>query len=152
MSDRGEAMTRLTRGLLSGITAFVIGQQPADLEEVELMAKLAESIENLKPKDVSSDRVNLIQDTYNKSLGGLSKAINNLEGMVQQQGRYVQFLNANMRSQQFQERNLQGQNPVVRIFNFTVKGAIGLVTQLLTVSGVLSRQMLYATSVTEGDI
>ena len=92
----------------------MIGQQPADLEEVELKAKLVESIENLKPKDTSSDRVNLMQDIYNKSLGDLSKAINNLEGMVRQQGRDVQFMKANMRSQQFQGRNLQGQNPVVR--------------------------------------
>ena len=58
-----------------------------------------------------------------------------------------------MRSQQFQGRNLQGQNPLVRgNFDLTVKGAIGLATQLLTASGGLSHLMLYATSVTEGDI
>ena len=96
--QKGEAETRsiILRGLLPGIKAFVIGQQPADLEEVELKAKLAESIENLKPKDASSDRVNLMQDTYNKSLSDLSKAINNLEGMVRQQGRDVQFMKVNM--------------------------------------------------------
>ena len=114
--QKGEAETRsiILRGLLPGIKAFVIGQQPADLEEVELKAKLAESIENLKPKDASSDRVNLMQDTYNKSLGDLSKVINNLEGMVRQQGRDVQFMKVNMRSQPFQGRSPQGQNPVVR--------------------------------------
>ena len=64
-------------GLLPGIKTFVNDQQPEDLEEVELMAKLAESIKNLKPKDPSLDWLNLMQDTY-KSLGDLSKAINNL--------------------------------------------------------------------------
>ena len=115
--QKGEAETRsiILRGLLPGIKAFVIGQQPANLEEVELKAKLAESIENLKPKDTSSDRVNLMQDTYNKSLGDLSKAINNLEDLVRQQGRDVQFMKSNMRNQQFQVRGQsQGQSPVMK--------------------------------------
>ena len=110
--QKGEPETKsiILRGLLPAIKAFVIGQQPANLEELETKARLAESIENLKPKETTSDRVNLMQDTYNKSLGDLAKSINSLEDLVRQQGRDVQFMKNNLRGQQFQPRRPPFQN------------------------------------------
>ena len=107
-----ETKSIILRGLLPAIKAFVIGQQPANLEELETKARLAESIENLKPKETTTDKVNLMQDTYNKSLGDLAKSINSLEGLVRQQGRDVQYMKSNFRGQQFQRRP-SFQNPNV---------------------------------------
>ena len=40
-----------------------------------------------------------MQDTYNKSIGDLARAINGLEEMIKQQGRDVQYMKNNLRGQ-----------------------------------------------------
>ena len=118
--QKGEAETRsiILRGLQPTIKAFVIGQQPATLEDLETKAKLAESIEKITPKNPSTDKVNLMQDTYNKTIGDLTRSIQGLEEQIKQQNRDVQFMKNNMRSQRYSQGRGIAQYPETTKGNF----------------------------------
>lgn len=104
--QKGEAETKsiILRGLLPEIKAFVIGQQPQTLDDLEEKAKLAESIENVKPRP-SLDKVNMLQETYGKNLGELTRSLAALQDIVRQQSRDLQFVKNNIRSQSFTRRS-----------------------------------------------
>ena len=104
--QKGEAETKsiILRGLLPEIKAFVIGQQPQTLDDLEAKAKLAESIENMKPKP-NQDKVNMLQETYGKNFGELTKSLSALQDTVQQQSRDLQFVKNNIKSQGFTRRS-----------------------------------------------
>ena len=55
-----------------------------------------------------------MQDTYNKSIGDLARAINGLEEMIKQQGRDVQYMKNNLRGQRSMERPPPSTLPPVR--------------------------------------
>ena len=97
--QKGEGETRsiILRGLLPSIKAFVISQQPETLDELEAKAKLAESIEELKPQGLPAEKVNLIQETYDKGIGDLAASMERLREDMRQQARDVQFLKNNLR-------------------------------------------------------
>ena len=96
--QKGEMETKsiILRGLLPEIKAFVIGHQPETLDDLEAKARLAESIESMKPKP-NYDRVNMMQEAYDKNLGDLSKSISDLQETVRQQNRDIQFVKNNIR-------------------------------------------------------
>ena len=96
--QKGEMETKsiILRGLLPEIKAFVTGHQPETLDDLEAKVRLAESIESMKPKP-NFDRVNMMQEAYDKNLGDLSKSISNLQETVRQQNRNIQFVKNNIR-------------------------------------------------------
>ena len=99
--QKGDAETRsiIIRGLLPAIKAFAIGQQPETLDDLETKANLAESIEDIKPRSLPVDKVNMIQETYDKGIGELTAALNRMRDEVRQQARDMQYLRNNLRFQ-----------------------------------------------------
>ena len=91
-----ETKSIIFRGLLPEIKPFIIGQQPETLDDLEAKARLAESIESMKPRQ-NLDRVNMMQETYDKNLEDFSKSISNLQEIVLQQSRDLQILRNNIR-------------------------------------------------------
>ena len=76
----------------------MISQQPETLDELEAKAKLAESIEELKPQSLPAEKINLIQETYDKGIGDLAASLERIREDMRQQARDVQFLKNNLRT------------------------------------------------------
>ena len=111
----GEAAGVVIYALRIEVKAFVIGQQPQTLDDLEEKAKLAESIETMKSKP-SVDRVNVLQETYDKNLGELTRSLTALQDIVSQQSRDLQFVKNNIRSQDFPRRPMPQQPSFGRNF------------------------------------
>ena len=96
--QKGEAETRsiILRGLLPNIKAFVIGHQPETLDDLESKARLAESVEKLKPREPQVDRINMLQENHLKRLEDLAKIIEQLQGTMNQQRRDMAFVKSSL--------------------------------------------------------
>ena len=115
--QKGEAETKtiILRGLLPEIKAFVIGQQPETLDDLEAKTRLAESIESMKPKS-NIDRVNMLQETCDKNLGDLSKSLSALQEIVRQQSQDLQFVKNSIQNQGIRRRSFSQQPNFGRSF------------------------------------
>jgi len=84
-----ETKSIMIRGLLPNIRAFVIGQQPQNLDAAESKARLAESIENMKQ---ANNSVNAIHTP----VSGVSEVLGDVVGALRTQGKQIETLTQSM--------------------------------------------------------